>query len=240
MSEFTKIGGGHTRRTSLMYPTDLWPNGVEIPIESGLFEIYPHYAMWNSEDEMVYTENNWSFVVIPIKLANCIVIRNTRLEYTYYLTEDKKKIRVNLYNSNLGNYSYRYDRIPLNAKYIGCTCRSATASEILKGVTFYYLPTSNAEINVIFQQVRHDRPDDSYTVPFIPCHGYTKLYISVNARGQALWYGEDKNYLFTRGYGTESSIYNIPEGAYYVKLQTYILGNIDQNPKGTAITYWLE
>lgn len=224
-----------------MYPTDLWPNGVEVPIESGLFEIYPHYGMWNADDEMVYTKNNWSFVVIPIKLANCIVIRNTRLEYTYFLTEDKKKIRANIYNSNLGDYNYRYANIPLNAKYIGCTCRSNVASTILKGVTFYYLPTHGAERNVIFQQIRPDSPDNSYTTPYIPVHGYTKLHVSIETRGQALWYGEDKNYLFTRGYGTESGTYNIPQGAYYVKLQTNLWGsNIDATPKGSVATYTLE
>ena len=66
------------------------------------------------------------------------------------------------------------------------------------------------------------------------------MHTSYATRGKALWYGEDKNYLFSRNYGEESGVYEIPEGAYYCKLQTYQWFSATQNPKGSSTVYWLE
>lgn len=217
-----KVHLGNSRRTQLLYPTDIWPNNREILTTDGLFEVYPHYGMWTSNEEMAYTEDNWSFVVIPIKNANCIILRSTRFEYTYFLTEDKKKLNNSniFYTSNLGDGNYRCAVVPTKAKYIGCTCRSANASSVLKGVTFCYLPTHGADRNVGVQFYNSNNSSECKST-FISCLGYSKLNLSVANRGAAYFYGENKNYLFGRGYGEESGSYKIPEGAHYVLILSY-------------------
>lgn len=212
-----------------MYPTDLWPNGVEVPFEE--FTVYKNKGMF-SGDTTMQDNSGWDFMIIPIKGAHRIVLSDTTGEWTYYLDENLNKGPIDALQQKTD-----YMTNALNEPHLGKNLRG---HRTFRGITFYYYPTYGAEKNVVFQQIRPDSPDNSLTTPFIPVHGYTKLHTSWAGRGQALWYGDDKNYLFSRGYGAESGVYEIPEGAYYCKLQTYKWFNAEQNPKGSSTIYWLE
>lgn len=227
MSDFTKLG--HTRRSNMMYPTDLWPNGVEVPFEE--FTVYKNKGMFNNDTTMA-DASNWDFMVIPIKRAHRIKMSDTNGEWTYYLDENLNKGPVTAIQQ-------KYDVLTnaLNEPYFGKSLRS---HRTFSGITFYYYPIHGAERNVVFQQVRQDSPDNSYTTPLIPVHGYSKLHTSWSGRGCAQWFGEDKNHLFSRDYGEEAGVYTIPEGAYYCQLKTYRWFNETENSKGSSTVYWLE
>lgn len=214
MSELISLG--NSRRTQLLYPTDLWPNGVEVPIESGLFEIYPGEAIFNPTNGRV-TSSGWSLVIAPIKNAHNWSFRSTKAEYEGILDENGNVIYMTASPSN----------VPVTAKYIFKSCRNATASSVLKGITFYYYPThTENKGDLCTVPIYEDHSPyagggaNNYSA-FIKTNGAAKIQYSIGFRGCAHWYNGEKEQLFSRGYGEESGTYTAPEGAEYFKSQGY-------------------
>lgn len=213
MSEFTKIGGGHTRRASLMYPTDLWPNGVEIPLEQ-CNPIIQHDTNYNSTNPNGYTWNGVDYILIPFKEAVVLNIKNYG-DYPALFDKDLKAI----------SFSFNPDgTIPVLAKYFGCMLRDKSLSN--RYITFAYL--DDAPDNGVWEygkwyvangHVINENFTNWLQDSFAGCHGASKIKFWGTWRGNILWYGEDKNYLFARGYGGET--YDVPEGAYYFKYNGY-------------------
>ena len=217
-----------------MYPNDLWPNGVEVPIESGLFEIYPGEGIFNKTNGRV-TSSGWSLVIFPIKNAHYWVIRSTRDEYEGLLDENGTVLTAQMGKSPTN--------IPLNAKYGYKSCRNATASNILKGITFYYYPTKVSEIGEVgVAVVNQDNSPyagggaNNYSNYIKLLDGATKVKYGLGFRGGAHWYNENQNELFVRAYGKESGTYTIPDGAAYFKSQGYDGYVTDQS---FVTRYWL-
>ena len=235
---------GNSRRTQLLYPTDLWPNGVEITIDDGQFEVYLGSAMFTSNEEMT-TSSGWSFVIVPIKNANFFIIRYTRLEYNYFLYENKKKWNnLNQFpTTSLGNNLYRVWCIPKNAKYIGVSCRTGTnPASIFKGITFYYLPTHSDDLTERCSVLDISDFNTSTTnnkTQKIYCEGMSKLIWSCAPRGAVIFYNGDGQRLLSRNYGEEAGTYIVPDGAVYAEVQSYTpLGTLDDTSFLT--TYYLE
>lgn len=202
-----------------MYPTDLWPNGVEVPFEE--FTVYENKGMF-SGDTTMQDSSGWDFMVIPIKGAHRIVLNDTNLEWTYWLDENLNK---NTNQSILNGAPYASGNILYSAPYIGKNLRG---HRTFSGITFYYYPTNGAERNV--SNYKNSWSD------FMYCAGAEKLHLGFNSRGSIVWYGEDKNLLFSRPWGEEAGVYIVPEGAYYAKYN----GNAPYAVGEGTINYWLE
>ena len=203
-----------------MYPTDLWPNGVEIPFEE--FTVYKNKFIGNGNNTM-YDDSNWDVIIIPIKSAHRIVMNDSTGEWTYFL--DENLTVPDPISSNSCMYT-NIQTIPFYAKYIGKNLRG---HRTFSGVTFYYYPTHGAERNV--SNYKNSWSD------FMYCAGAEKLHLGFNSKGSIVWYGEDKNLLFSRPWGEEAGVYIVPEGAYYAKYN----GNAPSYAVGEGtINYWLE
>ena len=182
---------------------------------------------------------------MPIKNANFFTIRNTRLEYNYFLYENKKKYdNFNQFpTTNLGNNQYRVWCIPKNAKYIGVSCRTGTnPAGIFQGITFYYLPTHTdnpSDRCVVVDYSDFNTSTTNNKTQWIPCRGMSTLVWSCAPRGAVSFYNEDGELLFNRGYGEEAGRYVIPNGAAYAEIWSYTpFGSKDESSFLT--TYYLE
>ena len=209
---------GKSRRHALLYPTDIWPNGVEIPITHPDIEVYPNMGMWASDTEPTATTDSWSVVIIPLKRCNGFYINSTRFEYTYYLDPTRHKYVTNACSQNQTSMP-----LPNAAPYLCITCRNATASNIFKGFTAYYRdrrPEQNQNFSSIPFILNTSNLDGNWS-DFIYCHGAKTVNLTANLRGSMYWYGEDKNDLLSRGYGVEANTYKVPDGAYWCRFEGY-------------------
>ena len=227
---------GRSRRTSLMYPDDIWPNGVEVLITDGLFEIYPGEAIFNSTNGRV-TSSGWSLVIAPLKRCHWFTIRSTRAEYTGLLDKEGNVIASTINETNGPS------NIPANAYYVYKSCRNSTASNVLKGITFYYFPTHSDTIgDPCVAVVNQDNfpyaggGANNYSNFIEVLDGTTKIKYGIGFRGCAHWYNENKRQLFARSYGDESGTYIVPQGAKYFKSQGYDGYVVD---KSFVTRYWL-
>ena len=237
MSEFTKIGGGHTRRTSLMYPADLWPNGVEIPLTS--FEILKNKGIFNNDTTIVDT-NGWDCIVFPIKQAVAISwnltsgrgVEYPRMLYNDYTSAGSSNYWQYNYSSGDGYNGFRI--IPnKTAQYIVFCFRGGLSNPETQFITFYY------DDKTKFDGVGYCTSDNK-SISYIDCHGANKVKLSFSTRGAMQWFGEDKNYLFQRGYGDEAGTYLVPNGAYYCHPSGEMRQNGHPSNDIYRYTYWLE
>lgn len=235
MSELINLG--NSRRTQLLYPTDLWPNGVPIPLSE--FNIQTGKASFINGD--IVDASGWDLVIIPLKGCHRFnwQISGRGAEYRNIYDKDMNFLASYTNFADSGstvNNGYN-STFWKSAAYISLSVRHHISNPQNQSVTFWYYPIHGGERNVAFQQLRTEWVDNSYTQPLIPCHGYTRVRLTQGPRGAALWYGEDGNYLFGRGYGEEAGSYKIPEGAYYFRLQSY---RMSSDPAATVFNWYLE